>query len=658
MIIVEKTRRPTAFVVAVAMVAGALTLAGAIGLGLRLPGGWLGSAPDDTAELDYAALGRRMQRLRDGYVQEVLATSPVSAASSEIAATSDAPPAPITHRFTNDDFEHAYAAQALPFSARSEASGATRQGGEPIDCVPAGGTSWYRYDASGPVALFANTFGTSGVAGLGVYTGDRIDQLTKVGCDLNALGNAQVGFRGDARTYWFQVTKPIDGGSVVFELLAVGQTTLETISFAGERADGITVEHPDISADGRLVAFFSRARNLTAEPPDCNEAPSCETLYLRDRATGKVTAIASSASPYQGDNPASSILHPVISPDGRYVGFTGYPGVGDTPLGYTGDADGGEAASGNVYVHDRRTGRTELVSRNSAGEPGRRDPVVNAGPLYGSLAPSFSADGRYVEFYSDAANLGGPREQGKTLNMYRRDRVTGETRLVSVDDRGEPMRANSYACTGRNISVDGRRIAFLSDFEHGGGTSPLNRAYVWDEATGRTTLITRLLPGRAPATAGNYCIVISANGSHVGFVSRDALVPEDTNGTPDVYVYEVATDNIRRVSVTSAGEQTVDPNVAGEDAGVFARSVTLSADGRYAAFDSAAPGLAPGAEEGRRQVFVHDLVTGATVLASVSSTGEPLEGESTIPYISADGRSVAFLNAVAGRVDVMVHELR
>lgn len=151
----------------------------------------------------------------------------------------------------------------------------------------------------------------------------------------------------------------------------------------------------------------------------------------------------------------------------------------------------------------------------------------------------------------------------------------------------------------------------------------------------------------------------------MGLVSRDPLVPEDTNGTPDVYVYDVATGRLKRISVTSAGKQTHDPNYTGREHGLLGRSVNLSANGRFAAFDSAAPDLAPSAVGSTRhppettRVFVHDILTGATVLASVSSTGEPLPGDSHMPYISPDGRSVAFMNlGVTGRREVMVHQLR
>jgi hypothetical protein len=104
--------------------------------------------------------------------------------------------------------------------------------------------------------------------------------------------------------------------------------------------------------------------------------------------------------------------------------------------------------------------------------------------------------------------------------------------------------------------------------------------------------------------------------------------------------------------------------------------VTLSGDGRYAAFDSTAadlaprPAGAPQSTEGSLGVYVHDLVTGSTALASVSSAGPALTGDNGMPYISADGTAVAFMSTAlspppdpvptqsAPREDVMVHVLR
>ena len=662
-------RRSTAIALTVALVAGTLTLGGAIGLGIRLPGGWFSSAPHDTTDFDYSALGRPLKRLRHGYVEEALASAASSEPGGVGRATRRAARRTVIE-FTNDDFENAYAMTALPTSVQSDTSGATRQVGEPDSCLPAGGTAWYRYEAPSDVALFADTFGSRAATTLAVFTGESLGGLSVIGCDTNILGNAQIGFRATKGvTYYFQVTS-VKGGTTVFELAAVGATTLLSLSPSGEPADASAIYHPDISGDGRYVAFVSFAHNLVPTPPDCGPVFRnlyCVSLYLRDRLTGRTIRIAQQGQPY-GPEDRSVLYAPSVSADGRYVAFsayTGTPGLG--AAGYSGTADDPQMHF-NVFLYDRTTGRTELVSRNSAGEPAQSDPNAEAAVIArGSQVPSVSADGRYVVFTSDAKNLGGPVEPGRYENVYLRDRATGITRLVSTDANGEPIHGNSCAGSGRNVSADGRYVTFMSSTEPGTAYTYLRQVYLWDGTTGRSRLISKLPPGAKPR--GTYCPAISADGSHVAMVSRDPLVPEDTNGTPDVYEYTVATGRLQRISVSSAGEQTIDPNYPGEDGTpVIGRAVTLSADGRFAVFDSAAPNLAPGAvgstrattpgSPGPRHVYLHDLSTGSTKLVSVSSTGETLGGDSTLPYISPDGRFVSFLNKVgSGLVNVMVHEL-
>ena len=92
----------------------------------------------------------------------------------------------------------------------------------------------------------------------------------------------------------------------------------------------------------------------------------------------------------------------------------------------------------------------------------------------------------------------------------------------------------------------------------------------------------------------------------------------------------------------------------------------LSADGRYAAFTSRASNLVPDDRNGVSDVFVHDLLTGATARASVSADGEEADAASFVSGISADGSRVAFTsladNLVVGdtngRRDVFVALLR
>jgi Tol biopolymer transport system component len=148
---------------------------------------------------------------------------------------------------------------------------------------------------------------------------------------------------------------------------------------------------------------------------------------------------------------------------------------------------------------------------------------------------------------------------------------------------------------------------------------------------------------------------ITADGRYVAFMSHASnLVPGDTNATPDAFVHDRLTGTTERVSVSSAGEE-------GNGASWVP---SLSADGRYVAFPSAASNLVPGDTNATSDIFVHDRLTGTTERVSVSSAGEEGNGDSGWPSISADGRYVAFgsdaSNLVPGDTnatpDIFVHD--
>src|SRR5207249_8340068 len=96
---------------------------------------------------------------------------------------------------------------------------------------------------------------------------------------------------------------------------------------------------------------------------------------------------------------------------------------------------------------------------------------------------------------------------------------------------------------------------------------------------------------------------ISADGRFVAFASDATnLVPGDTNGAIDVFVHDRLTGTTERVSVDSAGTQG--NNSSAEP--------SISADGRFVAFDSSATNLVPGDTNGAEDVFVHDSHTDTT----------------------------------------------
>jgi Tol biopolymer transport system component len=360
---------------------------------------------------------------------------------------------------------------------------------------------------------------------------------------------------------------------------------------------------PSISADGRYVAFLSGASNLV--PGDTN---GVDDVFVHDRLTGQTTRVSVASDGTEGNGHSES---PSISADGRYVAFASYASnlvPGDT----NGVMD--------VFVHDRLTGQTTRVSVASDGTQGNGE----------SRYPSISADGRYVAFMSYASNLV-PGDTNGVMDVFVHDRLTGQTTRVSVASDGTQGNGDSVS---PSISADGRYVAFMSYAYNlvPGDTNGKADVFVHDRLTGQTTRVSVASDG-TQGNDGSGGASISANGRYVAFVSGASnLVPGDTNGVDDVFVHDRLTGQTTRVSVASDGTQ-------GNGDSWWP---SISADGRYVAFMSWASNLVPGDTNGTWDVFVHDRLTGQTTRVSVASDGTEGNSDSIYPSISADGRYVAF----------------
>jgi Tol biopolymer transport system component len=316
----------------------------------------------------------------------------------------------------------------------------------------------------------------------------------------------------------------------------------------------------------------------------------------------------------QGNDGSSA---PAISADGRYVVFSS---------GADNLVEGDTNGVGDVFVHDRRTGQTQLVSIASDGTQGNN----------GSIGSSISADGRYVAFRSDATNLVEGDTNG-VADCFMHDRMTGDTIRVSVASNG--TQANNdcihYGLWGMSygpsISANGRYVTYHSNATNlvEGGTSGNENIFVYDRVTGETISVSVSSDG----TQGNGNSIfpsISADGRYVAFCSDASnLVKRETNG--GIFVHDRVTGETTVVSVSSDGTQ--------ENGGDFPN---ISSDGRYVTFLSNATNLVDGVAAGYLNVFVHDRVTGKTTFESVSSDGTQGNEASYFPAISADGRYVVF----------------
>ncbi|MGY6217352.1 hypothetical protein ACW73L_19535 [Methylolobus aquaticus] len=300
------------------------------------------------------------------------------------------------------------------------------------------------------------------------------------------------------------------------------------------------------------------------------------------------------------------------------------------------------AAQGLLTSIDARAaGDTTRVSVNSWGKQANNE-QYNA---------TISADGRYVAFQSYADNLV-PGDTNGVVDVFVRDLRTGHTSRVSVDSAGSQGNGDSYTPA---ISADGRYVAFESSADNlvSGDTSGRANIFVHDRQTRQTTCVSVSSAG-SPSSA--WLPTISANGRYVAFESAaDNLVSSDTNGTIDVFVHDRQTHQTMRVNVASNGEQVMEVAASLEP--------SISANGRYVAFSSAANNHVPGDTNSVTDVFVHDVRTGHTSRVSVDSAGSQGNWYSYAPAISADGRYVAFLSEANNLVpgdnfdsDVFVHD--
>jgi Tol biopolymer transport system component len=373
------------------------------------------------------------------------------------------------------------------------------------------------------------------------------------------------------------------------------------------QADGASAA-PAISANGRYVAFTSAATNLV--PGDKNGVAD---VFVRDLRTGRTERVA--------EGPASA---PALSGDGRYVVF-----VTAAPL-----AKSDDNGVDDVYLLDRRTHRTERVS---TGHP-------TAANVH--MMPAISANGRMVAYVTSAPDAA-PGDTNGRDDVVVHDRGTGRNQLVQYTTSGVLADADALF---PSLSADGRYVTFdtpaLLDPEHA-DVSKTRLVYLRDLRTQTTELISR--PNRYAYKQYADASSISGSGRSVAFESSlYYLVPDDTNKATDIFVYDRTAQTTVRVSTAADGAQA--DGASGD--------VSLSANGRYAAFGSAATNLVPGDTNGVADIFVKDLRTGA-----IRQLTGGADGASGAVALDADGRTAAFTSTATNLVprdtngvpDVFIH---
>jgi Tol biopolymer transport system component len=345
------------------------------------------------------------------------------------------------------------------------------------------------------------------------------------------------------------------------------------------------------------------------------------------------TRISVSSNGAQSNN--DSRERPAISADGRYVAFSSLA----TNL-VANDTNG----ASDIFIHDRQTGQTTRVSVDNVGNQGNGN----------SILPGLSADGRFVAFISDATNLVTGDTNGKS-DVFVHDRTTQTTTRVSVTNTGAesggdciPVATPSEP-SHPSLSADGRYVAFSCKGSTFTTQWDFNNGYdifVRDRTAGKTYLVSSIPANTGVGNGDSDNPVISADGRYVAFNSTaDNLITGDTNGGVDVFVRDLVLNQTTRVSVSSNGTQ-------GND---WSRNSSISADGRYVAFSSLATNLVTGDTNSDEDIFVHDRQTQTTTRISVDSSGQELNGNSYMPFISANGQHITFTLSDGSIFNVLNH---
>jgi Tol biopolymer transport system component len=459
-----------------------------------------------------------------------------------------------------------------------------------------------------------------------------IEQLDGVDLQAQAGYGGAVWKAGDGA---FETRRAIEAGRRVAREITTGADVtdvrhlihenhadrLTTVVQQDRNATPSSVRSARVSGSGRYVVFVSSAQLVEADRNQLGD------VYVLDLATGECTleSVEPGGSPGNGES-----LSPDISRDGRYVVF--------------------ESAAGNlldtqilpgifrVFLRDRETGVTRLLSVNANGEPANGT----------SGSPAISADGTVVVFESTATDLVESGDTaGSSVGIYMIRLTSGLRSRLDLTSSGGRRAGQSMSPA---ISADGRFVAFVSKADLTCGeastcvTEPSHKkgvadVYLRDTDTNTTRRVTSSYAGGDP-DGPSYHPAISGDGRHVAFVSEASnLTRESGSRTAQIYVQDRSTRMTELVSRTPSGRLANGPSLR----------PALSQDGATVAFQSLASNLVC---EGKCQdglsdinllwdIFVYDRFARRTTRVS-TDIGEEWMENSRAPSLDDAGQVLTF----------------
>lgn len=366
-----------------------------------------------------------------------------------------------------------------------------------------------------------------------------------------------------------------------------------------------------VSADGRYVYFISHASNLV--PNDTNSAPD---IFVRDRLLGTTTRLSVDSSGNQANVGTRSTFD--ISDDGKYLVFAS----GSTNLVPNGGGN-------SIYIRNLQTGVTSLMYRDSIYNQAANEPVI-------------SGDGNYIAFTTKRPSSGGDAWD----NIYIINRETFIRTRVSSTANGLSGNAASIS---PDINYDGSAVVFTSGATNlvDGDTNGVGDILLWDRISNSISRVSVSSAG-IQADKAVQRPRINNDGTKIVFESyaTNLTVGNGVSPRSKVFLHDTTTSTTTLVSATLANQ------VADYDSG----SATISGDGNFVAFNSAAPDLTLDDLNGKNDVFVRDTLAQTTKLIS-SGDQFATYGAGGEIAINPNGRFIGFSAHVGGiGSEVFLHD--
>ncbi len=391
---------------------------------------------------------------------------------------------------------------------------------------------------------------------------------------------------------------------------------------------------PTLSVDGRYISFMSWDTSWFPEDGNnalCLPAINCMDVFMRDRLTGETRKVSFT---YDGSMATDDSGEPSISFDGSRLVFTSYA----TNL-VPNDTNRQEfIRDGNdVFLYEWASHTNRRISLSSSGQQLQ-------GNSFGGV---ISGDGRYVFFVSEAKNVipgilpdptscADPIIVGLRCGLiYRLDLDTNQLEVLdAVGYDGLP--SNGIHAAMGNVDYTGRYLTFYSYATNLVPGTPGNGEYynvfLYDYQTRSFTLVSKNPNSGAGGNNASGQTRISPDGKYIIFKSDATnLVDGDTNNEADAFLYEVATGQIRRVSVTQDGEQT----------NGLSRELSICNDGRIITFSTDADNVIPNDTNNTRDIFFYDRITNQVRIISQNEDGQLGDMKSHKAVVSPDCSGVA-----------------